>query len=152
MNAGGLLGVLYAKKSIKITSFCCFFIVFFSLTVFVQLHCIAISLEMSSLCIYLQLWRSLNMLLCVPLHEWLSVLLKVFRGFSSCLIYFFFFGAFHCVMCAHVSTNTCTTKCQGTNTYAHIMIFGCTLTFRHSIPTYISRGVFLGVKFSSLGD
>ncbi len=119
----GIIESVICKKSIKINSFCSFFIIFFSLTVFVQLHCIAISLEMSPLCVYLQLWRSLNMLSCVPLHEWLSVLLKVFRGFSLCLIYFFFFGAFHCVMCAHVSTNTCTTKCQGTNTYAHILIF-----------------------------
>jgi hypothetical protein len=85
------------------------------------------------------------MLLCVLLHKWLSVLLKVLRGFSLCLIYFFL--ALHCVMCAYVSNNSCTTKCQGTNTYAHIMIFVCTLTFRHSIPTYISRGFFWGQIF-----
>jgi hypothetical protein len=54
------------------------FYISFSLTVFVQLHCIAISLEMSSLCVYLQLWRSLNMPLCVPLHECIAKVLQRF--------------------------------------------------------------------------
>jgi hypothetical protein len=116
----------------------------------IALHCNIIGNELS-MCLLTTLKVFKYAVVCT--FTW--VIECIAKGLQRFLFVFdilFFFLAFHCVMCAYVFNNSCTTKCQGTNTYAHIMIFGCTLTFRHSISTYISRGVFLGGKFSSLDD
>jgi hypothetical protein len=117
---------------------------FFSMTMFVQLHC-NINWNEPSMCLRTTLKVFKDAVVCT--FTW--VIECIAKGLKRFLVVFDILfclpSIVSCVLMFPITIAQLNAKVQ--TLYAHIMIFGCTLTFRHSIPTYISRGFFWGQIF-----